>query len=154
MTKVSFKDSAIYATRGLFGAISTERNIKIQIFIGLVITLTAVLLNVSKTYIITIIIVCFLVVILEMFNRGFERLIDLISPEYNREAGKIKDAMAGVVLMTFILAMIVSLLVLYHPLLTFFRIVSENTTSLMIMLADILLSSIILLSYYIKKNKN
>lgn len=151
MTKVNFKDSAIYATRGLFGAISTERNIKIQLFIGAVITLAAILLNVSKTYLITIIVVCFLVVILEMFNRGFEKLIDLISPEYNKEAGKIKDAMAGVVLMTFIMAMIVSIFILYQPLLTFFRIVSEHATSLTLMVTDILLTSIIFLAYYIKK---
>jgi diacylglycerol kinase len=151
MTKVSFKDSAIYATRGLFGAISTERNIKIQLFIGAVIIFISVLLGISKVYLITIIIVIFLVVILEMFNRGFEKLIDLISPEYSKEARKIKDAMAGVVLATFALAMIVSLLVLYQPLITFFKIISEHTTSLAIMIADILLSSIILLSYYIKK---
>ena len=151
MTKVGFKDSAIYATRGLFGAISTERNIKIQLFIGAIIIFISVLLGISKVYLITIIIVIFLVVILEMFNRGFEKLIDLISPEYNKEARKIKDTMAGVVLATFALAMIVSLLVLYQPLMTFFKIISEHTTSLTIMIADIFLSSIILLSYYIKK---
>jgi len=151
MTKVSFKDSAIYATRGLFGAISTERNIKIQLFIGAIIISIAVLLGISKVYLITIIILVFLVVILEMFNRGFEKLIDLISPEYNKEAGKIKDAMAGVVLATFALAMIVSFLVLYQPLLTFFKIISEHATSLTLMIVNILLSSIILLAYYIKK---
>jgi len=154
MTKVSFKDSAICATRGLFGAISTERNIKIQLFIGAVIIFISILLSISKVYLITIIIVIFLVVILEMFNRGFEKLIDLISPEYNKEAGKIKDAMAGVVLITFILAIIVSFLVLYQPLLTFFKIISENSTTLVIIIIDIFLSAIILLSYYIKKNKN
>jgi|GEM_PF-536689 len=151
MTKVSFRDSAIHATRGLFGAISTERNIKIQLFIGAALVFFAILLEVSKVYIITIIILVFLVVILEMFNRGFEKLIDLISPEYNKEAGKIKDTMAGVVLATFTLAVIVSFLILYHPLMTFFRIVSENTTTLAIMILDILISSIILLCYYIKK---
>lgn len=151
MTRVSFKDSAIYATRGLFRAISTERNIKIQLFIGILIIAAAILLEVSKIYLITIIIVIFLVIILEMFNRGFEKLIDIISPEYNKEAGRIKDAMAGVVLATFILAVIVSLLILYEPIMTFFRIVSEHATSLTILIADILLCSIILLSYYIKK---
>ncbi len=154
MTRVGFKDSAIHATRGLFGAISTERNIKIQLFLGAALVFTAILLSVSKVYLITIIVVVFLVVILEMFNRGFEKLIDLISPEYSKEAKKIKDAMAGVVLATFTLAMIVSLLILYQPLMTFFKIVSENTTTLMIMILDILVSSIILLCYYIKKVNN
>jgi diacylglycerol kinase len=154
MTKVNFRDSVICATRGLFSAISTERNIKIQVFIGAVLVFISILLNISKTYLITIIIVTFLVVILEMFNRGFEKLIDLISPEYNKQAGKIKDTMAGVVLLTFILAVVVSFLILYQPLLTFFKIVSENTGTLIAMIADILFSAIILLAYYIKKNKN
>lgn len=154
MTRVSFKESALYATRGLFNAISTERNIKIQIAISAFIILTGILLGISKLYLITIIIVCFLVVILEMFNRGFEKLIDLISPEYNKEAGKIKDAMAGVVLATFTLAMIVSLLVLFEPIIRLLGVISKNPGPLVLITANILLSSIILLIYYIKKNNH
>lgn len=154
MTKTTFRDSALCATRGLFKGISNERNIKIQLVIGFIIVMTAILLNVQKTYLITIIIVCLLVVILEMFNRGFEKLIDLISPEYNKEFGRVKDIMAGVVLLTFIMAMIVSLMILYQPVLTFLKIVSENPPSLLLIIANIFLISIILLGYYIKKNKN
>ncbi|MCX6746740.1 MAG: diacylglycerol kinase family protein [Candidatus Pacearchaeota archaeon] len=153
MTRVSFKESALYASRGLFNAISTERNIKIQIVIGAFIIFLGVLLGISKLYLITIIIVCFLVVILEMFNRGFEKLIDMISPEYNKEAGKIKDAMAGVVLATFTLAMIVSLLVLFEPVMRMLALLSKNSSSLVLITANILLVSIVLLTYYIKKAK-
>jgi undecaprenol kinase len=151
MTKMSFKDSALCASRGLFRGISNERNIKIQLVIGFIIILTAIFLEVSKVYLITIIVVCFLVVILEMFNRGFEKLIDLISPEYNKEAGKIKDAMAGVVLATFILAITVSVLILYDPLMTLFRILSASFSTLILISMNILLCSIIVLSYYIRK---
>ncbi len=152
MTRTTFRDSALCAVRGLFRGISNERNIKIQIMIGSAIILTAILLGISKTYLITIIVVCFLVVILEMFNRGFEKLIDLISPEYNKEFGRVKDIMAGVVLLTFIMAMIISFMILYHPVITFLKIVSENTSSLILILLNVLLSLIILLAYYIKKN--
>ncbi len=151
MTRVSFKDSAIYATRGLFGAISTERNIKIQLVIGAIIIFIAILLNISKVYLITILIVGFLVIILEMFNRGFEKLIDLVSPEYNKEAGKIKDAMAGVVLATFTLAIIVSILILYEPAITLFRILSTSKDTLLLISANIFLCSISVLIYYIKR---
>lgn len=152
MTRTTFRDSALCAARGLFRGISNERNIKIQIMIGSAIILTAILLGISKTYLITIMVVCFLVVILEMFNRGFEKLIDLISPEYNKEFGRVKDIMAGVVLLTFIMAMIISFMILYHPVITFLKIVSENTSSLILILLNVLLSLIILLAYYIKKN--
>ena len=154
MTKTTFRDSVICASRGLFRGISSERNIKIQLVIGFAIILAAILLDVSKTYLITIIVVCFLVVILEMFNRGFEKLIDLISPEYNKEFGRVKDIMAGVVLLTFIMSVIVSLMILYHPLIIFLEIVSKNLTLLILISSNILLLSIAILMYYIRKNKN
>ncbi len=154
MTRTTFRDSALCAARGLFKGISNERNIKIQLIIGLIITLTAILLEVSRTSLITIIVVCFLVIILEMFNRGFEKLIDLISPEYNKEFGRVKDIMAGVVLLTFIMAMVVSVLILYEPVINFLKVVSQNFTAVTMIISNILLSSIILLIYYIKKNKD
>jgi diacylglycerol kinase len=154
MTNTTFRDSVLCATRGLFKGISNERNIKIQLVIAFFIVLAAILLEISKTYLITIIVVCFLVVILEMFNRGFEKLIDLISPEYNKEFGKVKDIMAGVVLLTFIMALLVSLMILYHPAITFLKIASKNLTLLALTASNIFLSSIILLAYYIKKNKD
>jgi diacylglycerol kinase len=153
MTKVNFKDSTLYATRGLFNAISTERNIKIQLAISLIIILTGILLGISKVSLITIIIVCFLVIILEMFNRGFEKLIDLISPEYNKEFGRVKDVMAGVVLLTFIMAMLVSILILYEPVINFLSIVSKNFISLTLIIANIFLCSIIILAHYIRKKR-
>lgn len=154
MTRVSFKDSALYATRGLFQAISNERNIKIQLVIGAVITFISVLLNISKIYLITIIICGSLVIILEMFNRGFEKLIDLVSPEYNREFGKVKDAMAGVVLATFTLSIIVSGLILYEPLINLLKIISQSNNIVMLITINVLISSIIILIYYIRNNNH
>ena len=153
MTKVSFRDSAFCAVRGLFKGISSERNIKIQILIGGIIILISLLLDISKVYLITIIIVCFLVVILELFNRGFEKLIDLVSPEYNRDFGKVKDAMAGVVLLTFTMAMIVSILILYEPVIKLLGEMSNYVYSSMVLIANILLIFIVLAVNYIKNRK-
>src|SRR4030042_3828310 len=153
MTNISFRDSALCAVRGLFNSISSERNIEIQLFIGSVIIFTAFLLKISKIYLIAIIIVCFLVVILELFNRGFEKLIDLISPEYNKEFGKVKDAIAGIVLLTFIMAMIVSFLILYNPVINLLKEISKNSFSILLMIANIILFLIILLVIFVK-NKN
>lgn len=152
MTKISFRDSALCATRGLFSGISSERNIKIQILIGTIIIFTGVLLEISTIYLVTIIIVCFLVVILELFNRGFEKLIDLISPDYNKEFGKVKDAMAGVVLLTFTMAMIVSLIILYEPLLKLLGKLSKSPIFLAIIFGNIILILIVLLINRLKKN--
>jgi len=152
MTKVNFRDSILCATRGLFKGISSERNIKIQLLIGGIIILSAMILEISKVYLITIIIVCFLVVILELFNRGFEKMIDLISPEYNKEFGKVKDAMAGVVLLTFTMATLVSVLILFEPMMNFLGRTTENPLFIFAIIGNIILSLIILLANYLKKN--
>jgi diacylglycerol kinase len=153
MTQISFKDSAFCAARGLFRSISSERNIKIQIFIGAVIIFVSFLLQISRVYLITIIIVCFLVVILELFNRGFEKLIDLVSPEYNKEFGKVKDAIAGIVLLTFGMAMIVAALILYEPVIRLLKEISGKPFSILLITADIILCLIVVLTIFIK-NKN
>jgi undecaprenol kinase len=152
MTRISFIQSALCAVRGLFHGISSERNIKIQIIIGGLIILTSILLEISKIYLITIIIVCFLVVILELFNRGFEKLIDLICPSYNKEFGKVKDAMAGVVLLTFCMAVIVSLLILGEPVLRLLNGISSQPFSLFLIIVNILLLLVVILIDYLKRN--
>lgn len=153
MSKITFRESVLCATRGLFRGISSERNIKIQLFFGTLIIFISLLLDISKVYLITIIIICFLVLILELFNRGFEKLIDLISPEYNKEFGKVKDIMAGVVLLTCVMAIIVSLLILYEPVINFLHIFSKNPFSVILISLNIFLALIALLIIYIK-NKN
>jgi diacylglycerol kinase (ATP) len=153
VTKITFRDSVLCATRGLFKGISSERNIKIQLFFATFIIFVSLLLNISKVYLITIIIVCFLVLILELFNRGFEKLVDLISPDYNKEFGRVKDIMAGVVLLTSLMAIIVSLLILYEPMIKLLSALSKNLSSVILIFSDIFLISIILLAVYVK-NKN
>jgi len=152
MTKISFLQSAVCAMRGLFREISHERNIKIQIILGMLAIFVALILEVSKIYLITIIIVSFLVVILELFNMGFERLIDLISPEYNKEFGKVKDAMAGVVLLTFGLAVIIGLLILYEPVLNLLKIMLQNKFSLGFIIANFFILCIVIIVDHAKRN--
>jgi undecaprenol kinase len=152
MTKISFLQSAVCAMRGLFREISRERNIKIQIILGMLAIFVALILEVSKIYLITIIIVSFLVVILELFNMGFERLIDLISPEYNKEFGKVKDAMAGVVLLTFGLAVIIGLLILYEPVFNLLKNMLQNKFSLGFIIADFFILCVVIIIDHAKRN--
>ena len=153
MTKLTFKSSVLCAVRGLFKGISSERNIKIQILISAIIIFIALLLEISRGYLITIIIVCFLIIILELFNRGFEKLIDLISPEYNKEFGRVKDIMAGVVLLTFIMAAVVSFLILYAPVMNLLLEFSKNIPALIVIAANIIVLLAVLFAARIK-NKN
>lgn len=111
-----FLMSFVYAGRGIYYAFVGQRNIKVQSIIGIIAITAAILLKISRMELIIIVIISFVVVILEMFNSGFERLIDIINPEFHSEYGKIKDIIAGVVLMSSILAVIIGLLILGPPL--------------------------------------
>ena len=47
----------------------------------------------------------------EVFNTALEKLVDLVSPEFNPKAGAIKDIAAAAVLITSIMATIIGILV-------------------------------------------
>ncbi len=154
MSKVNLAKSFYCALRGIFKGISQERSLKIQLIIGLLIISTSIILKISKIYFITIILVTFLVLILELFNKNFEKLIDFVSPEYNKEAGEIKDRMAGIVLATSILSIIIGVLILYDPVVRTFKALSTSPLSLSLIFINIIFIVIILFLYIKKKNSN
>jgi diacylglycerol kinase len=148
MTKVSFIQSAICSAKGLLDGICKERTIKIQLAIIALLISTAIILEISKQYLITIIILCSLVIILELFNRSFEMLVDFISPRYNQKAGRIKDSIAGVVLASFFLAITVSFIILYEPVIILVgKLFSYPISEILIIASIILLGAIILIDY-------
>jgi len=77
----------------------------------------------------------------------------LVSPEYNKEFGKVKDAIAGIVLLTFGMAMIVAALILYEPVIRLLKEISGKPFSILLITADIILCLIVVLTIFIK-NKN
>lgn len=150
MTKVNFFNSFKCAIRGIFYGISRERNLKIQVLAGFFIIIISLFLQISKIYFITILLVVFLVIILELFNKNFERLIDNISPEYNKEFGEIKDTMAGIVLFSALFSIVIGLLILYSPLMRVLREMSQNPLSIFLIFANIIVILSIIFLY--KKN--
>ncbi len=153
MSKVSLIKSFYCALRGIFKGISQERSLKIQLIVGLIIIAISIILKISKIYFITIILVTFLVLILELFNKNFEKLIDFVSPEKSKEAGEIKDRMAGIVLATSILSLIIGFLILYQPVIRTLKMLSAFPIALSLIMLNIL-SILIILSIYIKKKNS
>ena len=116
MKDSSFVTKLGVAFQGLLYGISKEKNLKIQIFIGLMVIILSILAKIPKTHLIIIILTIFIVLILELINTGLESLIDIISPQMHDGFGKVKDIMAGVVLLSVILSIIIGILILYRPL--------------------------------------
>ncbi len=145
MSKVSFTTSLKCAIKGIFYGIYKQRMLKVLLLLGIFAIFSSLILKISKAYLITILTVVFLVIILELFNNNFERLIDLISPKYRKEFGEIKDTMAGVVLLSFILMVIVASLILYEPMIKLFSLVSRSPLPFVLITINILLILFILL---------
>lgn len=116
MTKIKFTKSLKLAFKGIIAGIINERNINIQIAIGIFIIFLSLLLRIPKLQFILILVVSFLVIILELTNTVIEKIIDKVCPHYDKEFGLIKDIMAGVVLLSVILAIIVGIFILFEPL--------------------------------------
>ena len=121
MKKCPFKKSLLTALRGIAADISTERNIKIQIAIGILVIIVSLLLKIPRVEFALILIVCFFVISLEMINTSIEKLIDKLSPGQDNDYGRVTDLMAVAVLLAVILSVILGFLILLNPIIDFFK---------------------------------
>lgn len=95
-----------YALRGVYRAFVSEKNVRIHLVIAVIVTITGLYTGLSRTEWYILLIFYALVISAEMFNSAIEDLVDLISPEYNAKAEKIKDISGGAVLITAIFSII------------------------------------------------
>lgn len=97
-----------YAIKGIGLAFREQLNLKIH-FLAVAIVIGAGIFFELNTTEWAIIFVTFgLVITAEMLNTAIEYLVDLVSPNYNVQAGKIKDVAAGAVLISAITATVVA----------------------------------------------
>lgn len=97
-----------YALNGIVIALRTQQNMRIHFIAIAVVTLTGVLLELNASEWAIIALTFGSVITAEMMNTAIETLVDLVSPEHNESAGKIKDMAAGGVLLAAIIATVVA----------------------------------------------
>lgn len=100
-----------YAFQGIYIGIKEERNIKIHIFIMILVILFGIMLKISKVEWIICIILFGNVIALELMNTAIENTVDLITKENNPKAKIAKDTAAGAVLVMAISSAIVGLII-------------------------------------------
>ncbi len=100
-----------YALRGIWLVVKTQRNFRIHLFAAIVVILAGFLFNLSHNEWAILILTIFVVFSAEAFNTAIEKVIDLISPGYNKLAGEAKDIAAGAVLLTAIMAIIIGMII-------------------------------------------
>lgn len=101
------------AFKGIFFVLQHERNMRIHVVAALYVAFFSAFYNFSKTEIILLVITCALVMIFEILNTSIEVLVDKISPKYSPLAKVAKDAAAGAVLLSAIMAIFVGVVLFF-----------------------------------------
>jgi len=103
----SLFSNAVYALQGLKDLIQNETSFKIEILI--LFFAIPIIIFVDKTIIEKLFLFSslMLIIIAEAINGAIERVVDLVTTDYNELAGKAKDAGSSAVLISVILTIIV-----------------------------------------------
>lgn len=96
-----------YAIKGMVLSLG-EQNMRIHLLAIAVVTTAGIFLDLSASEWAIIALTIGFVISAEMVNTAIEDLVDLVSPERNPKAGRIKDIAAGAVLVAAIVATIVA----------------------------------------------
>jgi diacylglycerol kinase len=108
MIKKLFKSFG-YAIKGMFSAAKYQQNLRIHLVAILVVTASGIFLGLSAIEWSLIALCIGMVISAEVMNTAIEELVDLVSPEFNKQAGRVKDLAAGAVLITAIVATVVAI---------------------------------------------
>jgi len=106
-----FLRSFYYALRGIWKAVEEERNLKVQLLMLVVVVIAGFYYRITDQEWMFVIFSSGLVISLELINSSLERVVDLISKEFNVLAGKAKDIAAGAVLIASVASLIVGILI-------------------------------------------
>jgi diacylglycerol kinase len=106
-----------FAFNGIWHAAATQLNFRVHLIAAIVAVCAGYALHISSQEWLWIILCIGIVLIAELFNTAIEFLTDLVSPEYNKKAGLVKDLSAGAVLITAICALVIGIIIFVPKLL-------------------------------------
>ncbi|OIP83826.1 MAG: diacylglycerol kinase [Porphyromonadaceae bacterium CG2_30_38_12] len=100
-----------YAFAGIRSVFGKEANMNIHLIIALLVVVCGFIFDINLSEWMLCILCFGLVISLEMVNSAIENLVNIVSPQHNALAGKIKDIAAGAVLVAAISAATVGLII-------------------------------------------
>ncbi len=117
--KKSLLGSFNHAINGFLQSFKMERNMKIHVALAAVVTVTALLTQVTRFEMIALVLVIAFVFFAELFNTAVEAVVDIATKgEYNELARIAKDVAAGGVFVAAMSALVVGYLVFFRKLYT------------------------------------
>lgn len=117
---LSIPGSFGYAFEGFISAFRSERNMWIHLAISLAVIAVGLILKISLIEWGLLVFSIALVFTTEFINTAFEYLVNIVSPERNESARRIKDISAAAVLITALAAAMIGLLVFLPKILSAF----------------------------------
>ena len=96
-----------------FRCVFREQNFKVQIIFSIAVFILILLLNLAVWEIVVLIMMTTLVLVLEIINSIFERIMDILQPRVHPHAKTVKDMMASAVLVASLGAFFVGLLIFW-----------------------------------------
>lgn len=102
-----------YALRGVNRLLSTEQNARIHFGAMLLAFALAIAFRIDHLEAAILFFAVVLVFALEIINTAIEKMLDLLHPHEHETVGKVKDAMAGAVLISAFIAFVVAILIFY-----------------------------------------
>ncbi|WP_147532397.1 diacylglycerol kinase family protein [Bacillus marasmi] len=100
-----------YAITGLAHATKRERNLRIHLTITVLVCILGFYFSISVTKWLIILLAIGGVISLELVNTALERVVDLVTSDYQPLAKQAKDVAAGAVLVYAIIAVIIGILI-------------------------------------------
>lgn len=108
----TFIDSFRYAFEGVRTVFQEERNMRSHTFSTIIVILLSLFLPLNVYEWLWILLACFAVLVMEIWNTVVENIIDFVSPDYHPLAKKVKDMAAAAVLFTSFFAVITGAVIL------------------------------------------
>ncbi|MEA3249077.1 MAG: diacylglycerol kinase family protein [Patescibacteria group bacterium] len=107
-----FKNSFKNAFQGLVRAADEGQNFRIMLVTGAIVMVLMMLFDVHRLEKAVLTLAIALVLVLELMNSIFERVVDLLKPRMHLQVKEIKDIMAGGVLVASVGAALVGVIIL------------------------------------------
>ena len=102
-----------YAIRGLYHLWKREQNARIHTFAAALLGFAAYGFHLSRLEAAILFFAVVLVFAVEIINTAIEKLLDIVHPHSHSQIAFIKDALAGAVLISATIALVVAVLVFY-----------------------------------------
>ncbi len=121
-SKRSLFASFKHAIAGFQEAFTKEKNIRIQLFFGLVAMILGIGFRITLVEWAILLLIISMVIVSELFNTALERTLDLIDSNPNGTVKIAKDVAAGAVIFTAVIALIIGFILFIPRLIQLFVI--------------------------------